>query len=218
MYRHPASRSTLGRAAFAGIAVFVAIVCVLHVVQSGTYHPLSEAVSELALGRAGWLMAIAFCSIGTGTLFLAAVLTRLSSRPRVAAWLIGLSGALSYVSAFVHADGPGRSTTHGTIHQMVGVTTFILLVSGMFALVRPLRRDPEWQALATPTLVLAIAAVAAFFMIPISGTAYFGVAQRIFLSLVVGWALTMSWHAWRLPATQDNVEHSDPLAVPAAQQ
>ena len=139
MHRHATSRPTLGRAAFAGIAVFVAIVCVLHVVQSGTYHPLSEAVSELALGRAGWLMAIAFCSIGTGTLLLAAVLIRLSSRPRVAAWLIGLSGALSYVSAFVHADGPGRSTSHGTIHQIVGVTTFILLVYNITEsnLVRP---------------------------------------------------------------------------------
>jgi hypothetical protein len=218
MHRPAPSRSTLGRAAFAGFAVFVAIVCALHVVQAGRYHPLSEAVSELALGRAGWLMAVAFCSIGTGTLFLAAVLSRLSSRPRVAGWLVGISGALSYVSAFVHADGPGRSTTHGTIHQMVGVTTFILLVSGMFALVRPLRRDPDWLALATPTLLLAIAAVAAFFLIPISGTAYFGVAQRIFLSLIVGWAITMSWHAWHLPATQNEMERADPLAIPAAQQ
>jgi hypothetical protein len=218
MHRHPTSRSPLGRAAFAGIAAFVVIVCALHVVQAGTYHPLSEAVSELALGRAGWLMAVAFCSIGTGTLCLAAVQSRLSSQPRVAPCLIGISGALSYVSAFVHADGPGRSTTHGTIHQLVGVTTFILLVSGMFALVRPMRRDHDWRALATPTLVLAIAAVGAFFLIPISGTAYFGVAQRIFLSLVVGWALTMSWHAWHLPATQDKKEGADPFPVPAAQQ
>jgi Protein of unknown function (DUF998) len=217
MHRPAPPRSTLGRVAFAGIAAFVAIVFALHLLQAGTYHPLSEAVSELALGRAGWLMAVAFCSIGTGTLFLATVLSRLSSQPRVAPWLIGASGALSYVSAFVHADGPGRSTTHGTIHQMVGVTTFILLVSGMFALVRPLRRDPEWAGLATLTLLLAVAAVGAFVLIPISGTAYFGVAQRIFLSLVAGWALTMSWHAWHLPATQNEMERSKALAVRAAQ-
>jgi hypothetical protein len=43
------------------------LVLVLHGVQADRYHPLSQAVSELALGQDGWLMAIAFCSLGTGT-------------------------------------------------------------------------------------------------------------------------------------------------------
>ncbi len=55
------TRPTLARAALVLIAVFPLIVTVLHLVQAGGYHPLSQAVSELALGRAGWLMAIAFC-------------------------------------------------------------------------------------------------------------------------------------------------------------
>jgi hypothetical protein len=186
------NRPSLARAAATLISVFPLIVVALHGVQAGRYHPLSQAVSELALGRDGWLMAIAFCSLGTGTLFLAAMLRRLDVPPRVAPWLIGVSGLLSYVSAFVHADGPHGTTTHGQIHQVVGIVTFVLMISGMFALVHPLRRDRRFRDLGTPTLAWAIAAVGGFFLIPLSGAAYFGVAQRIFLAIIISWALTVS--------------------------
>lgn len=187
------TRSSLARTAACLIAVFPVIVLALHGIQRPAYHPLSEAVSELALGRAGWLMAIAFCSLGSGTLFLAALLRRLDAPPRIAPWLIGASGVLSYVSAFVHADGENAATTtHGQIHQGVGIATFILMIAGMFALVRPFRHDSRFRALATPTLVWAFAAVGGFFLIPLSGSAYFGVAQRIFLAIILSWALTVS--------------------------
>jgi len=186
------SRSTLGRAAAGLIAVFPVIVLVLHLVQSGSYHPLSDAVSVLALGRAGWLMAIAFCSLATGTLFLAAMLRRLEPPTRVGPVLIACSGLLSYVSAFVHADGQNGTTTHGQIHQGVGVATFILLIAGMFSLVRPFRRDPRFHALATPTLIWGLCAIGGFFAIPLSGNAYFGVAQRVFLAIILSWALTVA--------------------------
>jgi hypothetical protein len=184
------TRPTLARAAVALTSAFPLLVLVLHGVQAGRYHPLSQAVSELALGRGGWLMAIAFCSLGTGTIFLAALLRRLDTPPRLAPWLIGVSGALSYVSAFVHADGPHGTTTHGQIHQAIGIVTFVLLIAAMFALVRPFRRDRLFRPLATPTLVWAVAAVGGFFLIPASGAAYFGVAQRIFLTIILSWALT----------------------------
>jgi hypothetical protein len=195
------TRPTLARAAVALISAFPLLVLVLHGVQAGRYHPLSQAVSELALGRDGWLMAIAFCSLGTGTIFLAAMLRRLDAPPRLAPWLIGVSGALSYVSAFVHADGPHGTTTHGQIHQAVGIVTFVLLIAGMFALVRPFRRDRHFRTLATPTLVWALAAVGGFFLIPLSGAAYFGVAQRIFLTIILSWALTISVRSLETAAT-----------------
>lgn len=186
------TRPQLARAAAGAIAVFPVIVVVLHVVQRADYRPLSQAVSELALGRDGWLMAVAFCSLATGTILLAATLHRLDSSPRVGPALVAIAGALSYVSAFVHADGPHGSTTHGQIHQGVGIATFILLIASMFAMVRPLRRDQRFRTLATPTLIWAVAAVAGFFLTPLSGSAHFGVAQRIFLAIVLSWALTIS--------------------------
>ncbi len=186
------TRPTLARTAITLISVFPLLVLILHGVQAGRYHPLSQAVSELALGRDGWLMAIAFCSLGTGTLFLAAMLRRLDTPPRVAPYLIAVSGLLSYLSAFVHADGPHGSTTHGQIHQTVGIVTFVLMISGMFALVRPFRRDDLFCNFATPTLGWALAGVGGFFLIPLSGAAYFGVAQRVFLAIILSWALAVA--------------------------
>jgi uncharacterized ion transporter superfamily protein YfcC len=120
------------------------------------------------------------------------MLRRLDATPRIAPYSIALAGLLSYVSAFVHADGPHATTTHGQIHQAVGIATFVLMIGGMFALVRPFRRDGRFRALATATFVWALAAVGGFILIPLSGAAYFGVAQRIFLAIVLSWALVVS--------------------------
>lgn len=185
------NRSTTARLGFAGIAAFPLIVTVLHIVQAGDYHPLSQAVSELALGRGGGLMAVAFCALGTGTLLLALVLRRVDPRPRVAPWLIGASALPTYVSAFVHADGPGPTTTHGQIHQALGIVTFILMIAGMFSVVRAFRCDASWRPMSRPTLVWALAAVGGFLLIPIAGSAYFGLVQRIFLGVILSWALTV---------------------------
>ena len=70
------STRALATAAITGVLVFVGIVISLHIVQAGSYHPLSEAVSELALGRGGWLMFVAFSALATGTLCAAAMLRR----------------------------------------------------------------------------------------------------------------------------------------------
>ena len=197
MNRPTPSSLSLPLAALATTAVFPVVVVVLHIVQAGHYHPLSQAVSELALGRAGWLMAIAFCSIGIGSLLIALALRRIATHPRVAPALLAITGLLSFVSAFVHADGSGPTTTHGRIHQFVGIATFILIVAAMFSLVRAFRRDPAWHPIATPTLAWALTAAASFFLIPISGNAYFGVAQRIMLGTFISWQLTISLYAHR---------------------
>ena len=197
MIRSTSSSASLPVAAFATTALFPLVVVMLHFVQSGHYHPLSQAVSELALGRAGWLMAVAFCSIGTGSLLVALMLRRIATRPRVAPALLAITGLLSFVSAFVHADGSNSTTTHGRIHQFVGIATFILIIAAMFSVVRAFRRDPAWSRIATPTLAWALTAVASFLLVPISGNAYFGVSQRVMLATFISWQLTISLYSHR---------------------
>lgn len=209
MNRSPSSSASLPLAAFAATAVFPLVVVLLHLVQRGHYHPLSQAVSELALGRAGWLMAIAFCSIGIGTLLIALALRRIAAHPRVAPALLAISGLLSFVSAFVHADGSGPTTTHGKIHQFVGIATFILVIAAMFGLVRVFRRDPAWRRISTPTLAWALTAVASLLLVPVSGSADFGVAQRVMLAIFISWQLTVSLFAHRTEQRrQTSTEHA----------
>ena len=193
MNRSPRLTASLALAAFASTAIFALIVVILHVVQAGDDHPLRHAISELALGRAGWLMTIAFCSSGIGTLLLALTVGRGSTRPRVAPTLLAVAGLLAFVSAFVHADpSTSATTTHGTIHQVAGIATFILIIAAMFVLVRTFRREPSWRPLANPTRAWAFAALATLFLIPLGGSAYFGVAQRIFIATSLAWVLTIS--------------------------
>lgn len=105
--------------------------------------------------------------------------------------------AFCFVSAFAHADGNNRTTTHGQIHQAVGIATFILMIVAMFSLVRAFRRDSAWSLLAKPTLIWAFAGINGFILAPIGGNAYFGVAQRIFLGILLSWQLTLAVHAYR---------------------
>jgi hypothetical protein len=192
----PTSPSAL--AAAAGVAVFALIVVALHLVQQGHYHPLSQTISELALGRAGWLMAVAFCSIGIGTLLLALIIRGGPTKPRVAPALLAAAGLLSFVSAFVDADpSSGATTTHGEIHKLAGILTFVLIIVTMFLLARAFRRDPFWQRLATPTRAWALAALASSFLPSVSGDAYFGLAQRVMVAVSLSWMLITTLYAYR---------------------
>src|SRR5579862_276207 len=108
------SNRSLANAALAGLTAFPVIVVALHAVQRGHYHPLSDAVSELALGRAGWLMWIAFCGAGTGLICLGILHRRLVERSRTAPVLLATAGLLACVSAVFHADpeSAARSEEH----------------------------------------------------------------------------------------------------------
>jgi hypothetical protein len=203
------SNARLADAAVVCVAVFPLIHVALHLIQQDHNHPQSEAISELALGQAGWLMTIAFCSLATGTLLLAVVLGREYGHPRVAPVLLGVTGLLSLVSAFVHADpSSGASTTHGQIHQLTGITTFILIIVSMFLLARGFRRDPQWSPLATPTRICALLAIASLVATGAGGEAYFGLGQRCLIGVSLAWMLTASLYAYRLTARGRAVEHA----------
>lgn len=210
----PTSISTraLATAAITGVLTFVAIVISLHIVQADHYHPLSQAVSELALGRGGWLMFVAFSALATGTLCAAAMLRR-TTESTAAPLLLGVAGGLSYVSAVFHADGDQAGTTlHGEIHQTAGIVTFILIVVAMFACARTFRRDEHWEPLGRATLAGALFAVAAFVLTPVVGGDYFGLVQRLFLADALGWLVLVAAHGHSLAARRRRSARSGVLA------
>jgi uncharacterized membrane protein YidH (DUF202 family) len=197
MFRTDTGKAKLAAAGTAATLAYPVIVIILQAVQARTYDVRSQAVSELALGRAGWLMAVAFCALalGTGALsFLAYGVTR----SRTATGLLAFAAALTALAAFVHADGEhAKSTLHGQIHQVAGVLTFVSIAVGMFVLVRPLRRRPAWRRLGTLTLVMACLTVPAFFLVPVLGQHEFGIAQRVLLGLLIAWNALAQWYAHR---------------------
>lgn len=212
------SNRSLANAALAGLAAFPVIVVALHVVQRGQYHPLSDAVSELALGRAGWLMWIAFCGAGSGLICLGILHRRLVERSRSAPVLLATAGLLACVSAVFHADPENATTTsqHDEIHQTASLIAFLLLIIAMFISSRRFRLDPRWQRLARPTLIWAICAVAALLLaLALNNSSYFGVGQRIFILTWLTWAITASAYARAIAADLPEIAAEPREAVPA---
>jgi hypothetical protein len=213
MHRGTLSTRTLATLTLAGIATYLASVVALHIIQRGHYHPLSQAVSELALGKDGWLMAIAFCAAGAGMLCFALLMRRTLSSTATPV-LLAISAVFTFVSAVFHADGDTKTTLHGQIHQTAGIISFSLVIAAMFVCRRRFRRDPAWQRLARPTTLWAICAICTFFLIPALGSVYFGLAQRIFLTVCLTWPITVAAYVRQtVPTTREaaaatNITHA----------
>ena len=195
----PSTRA-LASAALATVAAFPLLVLVLNVVQlADGYEAGRQAMSELALGREGWLMAVAFLSLATGTA-LTGLLLRRGTGATVVPLLLAVAAALTVVSAFVHTDPTGGPvTTHGQVHDGAGIATFLaLLLATVLASVR-FRRLPAWRRIAAPSAALAVLGVVAFLLVPVLGDARFGIAQRLLVGTFLVWLLVVSAYARTLP-------------------
>jgi hypothetical protein len=175
--------------ALAGLLTWPAIVLLLHLVQLGEYDPQQQAISELARGRGGALMALAFTAFGVGTAAFGVALHN-ATRARVAPVLLCLAGVADVVSAVFRADVGTTHTLVGHIHEVTGMVTFGLIVTAMIATVRPLNRLPGGAVLARATAVWVAGPVATFFLIPILGDDRFGIAQRVFIATWLSWLVT----------------------------
>ncbi|HET8559948.1 MAG TPA: DUF998 domain-containing protein [Marmoricola sp.] len=198
------STRALAGTTLVAVGLFPLIVLALNLVQrSDGYSPVRNAVSELALGRDGGLMAVAFCSLAVGTLAFAALLHRTSSTAGFRTSLLALAGMLTFVSAGVHTDRTGApATTHGDIHNAAGIITFVAMLVAMGVSAWRFRGEPRWRGLALPTTALTAAGVVAFFLIPVLGDARFGVGQRLLIGSFVCWLLTGAAHQLRVTSGQ----------------
>lgn len=207
----------LATGALVSMSLFPLIVITLNVVQSHSYSPTRQAISELALGTGGGLMAVAFCGLGVGIFLLALIIHRTTHRARVTPLLLMVASVLAGpVSAAFHTDRSGaKATLHGTIHDNAGLGAFLLILLAMITAAYRFRREPEWRSHSVPTAVLAVLATAAFFLIPVLGDGRFGLAQRLFVGTFVAWLLWSAGYARRHGAAGDPVDTGDAYAAPA---
>jgi hypothetical protein len=200
--RQPRTR-TLAIAALVAVGLFPVIVLALNLVQQPDgYSAGRDAVSELALGRDGAVMAAAFCSLGVGTLLFAALLRQTSTGAAVRTTLLSIAGVLSFVSAAFHTDRAGApATAHGHIHDAAGIATFVAMLVTMAISAWRFRREPAWAGFAVPTATLTVAGVVAFFLVPTLGQAHFGLSQRLLIGAFIAWMLTGTIHCLRTTAS-----------------
>lgn len=185
------STRTLATATACALGVFPTVVVLLNLVQAPHYSARSQAMSELALGRGGGLMFLAFTMMGAGTFLLALLLHRELPRAKVAPAALTLAAALDLLSAVFHTNLQNTpATTSSNIHMVAGISTFILVVIAMFTTIRHMRHHPRWAGYATPTTVWSLLAFGTFFLIPLLGNSSFGLAQRTFVATWLSWMIS----------------------------
>lgn len=200
----------LATGALVAMSLFPLIVIALNLVQRHSYSPTRQAISELALGTGGGLMAVAFCGLGAGIFMVAAIIYRTSSKARITPLLLTLASVLAGpVSAAFHTDRSGaKSTLHGSIHDTAGLVAFLLILLAMIGDAYRFRREPWWRSHTTPTTAFAVLAAVTFVLIPALGTSYFGLAQRLFVGTFVVWLLWTAGYA-RKRGTGGSQAHAD---------
>ena len=179
---------TIAAAAAAAVVAFPCLVVTANVVQRDHYSATREAVSNLALGQAGWLMTLAFLSLGTGTLLLALVVRRLVTRAIFGPGFLLAGGCTTLLSAVFRTDAENASSSlHGTIHMALGLGSFVLVISAITACSISFLRSRSHRRLGVASAVWALAAFSAIVLTFALPQSLFGVGQRAFLAAAVSW-------------------------------
>jgi hypothetical protein len=180
--------------AYAGAALFVVLLGVLHVVQP---HLLDDAtISKYALGRGGWMIQAAFVSAGVAYAGLARLL---AGRSALLAWLTTV--AFLVMGAFrIDAVGPNRVVSvHGGLHT----GAFFVVVVVAHVLMFVVRRGAHSRGLRVLPFVAPVLAVVGFGLPGLAGALIFR-------------AWTLCLVAWVVVTTREALSaHDSSNAVPA---
>jgi hypothetical protein len=175
---------TLSAIGGVGVVIFVIVVVLLHLLQP-SYDPLSQLMSELALGRFGGLLVVAFLGLSISTAATAANI-----------WRQNASFFLPFLLGFAAASflGAGIITLamSAQIHVLLIAVAFVACGLGMYLLPRvgSLFNRLHGYVISWGSLIVMCVAtgLAGDLILP-------GIAQRISALALLFW---LSFVAWKL--------------------
>jgi hypothetical protein len=187
----------------AGIAYFFVAVLVEQSLRPA-YNPVQATISELAVGRYGFLLTSGFYVLGTSILSMSIglwqrVKATLTSRLGLA--LLALSGVAAFIAAGFPTDltGAAMKTTDGEIHDIVADSGYTLLILAILALTLHFRRERRWRSYHPISLVLAVSGCLALITVGItSNTAAAGLAQRVMAVTLLAWVALTALRLFRV--------------------
>jgi hypothetical protein len=199
---HQVTRSIglLAAVAIVGLAFFAATALLLPLISE--YSLSADYISELVIGRYGYLQTAAFFAAGLGTLALAVGVreaTNGSWGTRLGSALVGLYGVGLILAGILPTDeiGPaGRvvsPTSVGTMHSVVSALAFVFVIAGMFVLSRTFKRDARWQAVWPWSLVLALATLIGVIVAAPSEGPLVGLIQRTYIGTIIIWQVLVAF-------------------------
>jgi hypothetical membrane protein len=192
--------------AVAGIAGPVLFWAFLLLAQSlhPSYNPRKDSISRLIFGPFGWLQTANFCFLTVFTAaFGAAVYLYVATSifGRVASLLILLTGLAQLLTAAfrVDVDPYGPKSLAYVVHNAVFIVSAGFFPVGALLLAPGLVSDERWRPFAFVTigaaaivLVLGLAWVMARSVRPRVVDPWFGIFERILLSIPLAWMMVIS--------------------------
>lgn len=199
---HQETRSLglLAAVAIVGLAFFAATALLLPLISE--YSLTADYISELVIGRYGYLQTAAFFAAGLGTLALAVGVreaTNGSWGTRLGSALVGLYGVGLILAGILPTDEIGLAgrvvspTSVGTMHSVVSALAFVFVIAGMFVLSRTFKRDARWQAVWPWSLVLALATLIGVIVAAPSEGPLVGLIQRTYIGTIIIWQVLVAF-------------------------
>ncbi len=158
--------------------------------------PVGDRLSEYANGEFGWLMTVAFVTLGLGMVALALGLRSVNGSG-LRAWLIPAAIAVAGVGMIVAGVYPtdpfGAETAAEAIHSRASGLASLLLIGAVCA--SSVERGPGGlRPERGPAGALAVASVALGCLSPIlHDTRWSGLGQRLLWATLMGWLLLTAW-------------------------
>jgi hypothetical protein len=205
----PRSETNLGALAalaVAGQVVLLASAWLLPFVSE--YGWVGDTISELVLGRFGFVQTVAFVVAGIGTLALAYVIRRLTAGTwgsGVGPLLVGVYGVGAILAAIVPTDPIDRPedvwarSTAGMVHAGASVVGFASMVVAMFVLLRTFLLEPRWRARTGWWLGLFPAAALSLLFAQADGPRV-GLMQRLLVAAIAAWVIVVALRARAIAA------------------
>jgi hypothetical protein len=177
--------------AIVGMVYYISSVVAAHFLRPDI-NPVTEPVSNYAVGPYGFFISIAIFALGVSSLALTLGLyvgIAPPGRSRVGLLLLALYGVGQLVVAIFSIDAESAQTTTGIIHNIAGNISFFCFPPAAILLSSGMGKDERWRSLKRPALVLSLVVLVGAILVMVSANVVggFGMAQRLFLLTTVLW-------------------------------
>ena len=168
---------------------------------------VGDNMSELVLGKFGWVQTTAFVIAGLGTLGIAFGLWKTinnSLGSLIGSLLIAVYGLGAILVAFFptdRIDSPAdvwAQSPTGLIHISVSIISFISIIVAMFVLTWQFAKDSRWRSLTIWSGLFSSAALPLF--LGQGECPWVGLLQRLLVAAITGWLIMTAFRARSIAA------------------
>lgn len=164
------------------------------------YSLVGDNISELVLGRYGFILTAAFVISGLTTLGLAIAVRQVTVRSwqsLLGSLLVATYGVGAILSALFPTDRIDRPadveslSTTGSIHVGVALASFLCIIIAMFVLAWAFRRQAQWRSLVLWLVLLSASALSLLFA-QTQGPLV-GLMQRLLVTAISLWLILVAF-------------------------